>query len=59
MLFGMLKSHRNDDVVIAGTRITKQGIKAVVDALKASHGIEVLNVASLYWMYACIVTCMG
>ena len=58
MMFGMLETHRNDDVVIAGTRITEQGIKAVVDALKASHGIEVLNVSCLYWMYACIVTCL-
>ena len=58
MVFGMLKSRRNDDVVIAGNGITEQGIKAVVDALKASHGIEVLNVSCLYWMYACIVTCL-
>ena len=48
MVFGMLKSHRNDDVVIAVNDIKEQGIKAVVDALKASHGIEVLNVGGLY-----------
>ena len=57
MVFVILKSHRND-VVIAGNRITEQGIKAVVDALKANDGIEVLDVSCLYWMYACIVTCM-
>ena len=44
----MLESHRNDDVVIAGNRITEQGIKAVVDALKANDGIEVLDVSRLY-----------
>ena len=48
MVFGTVMSHRNDDVVIAGTRITEQGIKAVVDALKDNHGIEVLDVEGLY-----------
>ena len=47
-------SHRSNEVLIAGNRITAQGIDAVVAALKSSHCIEVLDAACLYWMYAYI-----
>ena len=45
-------SHRSNVVVIAGTGIRAQGMGAVVAALKKSHCIEVLDVSSMYWMYA-------
>ena len=47
-------SHRSNVVVIAGNGITPQGMGAVVDALKKSHCIEVLNLGCMYWMYAYI-----
>ena len=53
--YDILMRHRSNEVVIAGTNITAQGIVAVVVALKNNHCIEELNVAGLYWMYACIV----
>ena len=43
-----LMSHRSNVVVIAGNRITAQGMDAVVDALKSSHCIAVLDVGGLY-----------
>ena len=47
-------SHRSNVVVIAGTGITAQGMDVVVAALKKSHCIEGLDVASMFWMYAYI-----
>ena len=47
-------SHCSNVVVIAGNRITAQGIDAVVAALKMNHCIEVLGVRGMYWMYAYI-----
>ena len=41
-------SHRCHVVVIAGNRITAQGMGAVVAALKKSHCIEVLDVSGMY-----------